>query len=192
MPGAGESTLESLMAALQRGDRDAARDLLAACRTIATVQAGRTLRLSGIKDRSLVEDVVQETLLAIYEKRHTYDPSQPFVPWLMAIARYKGIDLLRRSKGYKTFALDEKVAEPEVSSVDPDIAIELERLLVTLPDRARRAVELVKIQGFSHAEVAHQFGVGESALKVMVHRALKRLKGEVALTRAGLPEDPND
>jgi RNA polymerase sigma-70 factor (ECF subfamily) len=165
------------MAALQRGDREAARDLLAAARTVATVQAGRILRQSGVRDANLTEDVVQETLLAIYEKRHTYDPAQPFVPWLNAITRYKAVDLMRRAKWRRTEALDVDRSEQAAPHADPDVAIELERLLATLPLRARRAVELVKIQGFTHAEVALQMGVGESALKVLVHRALKRLRG---------------
>lgn len=172
-----EPTLELLMAALQRGDREAARDLLAAGRAIAAVQAGRILRQSGISDANLVDDVVQETLLAVYEKRHTYDPEQPFVPWLSAIARYKAVDLLRRGKSRRTRVLDEERDEAPARAVDPDATLDLERLLATLPVRARRAVELVKVQGFTHAEVATQMGVGESALKVMVHRALKRLRG---------------
>jgi RNA polymerase sigma-70 factor (ECF subfamily) len=45
-----------------------------------------------------VEDLVQETLLAIHVRRHTYDPDQPFTPWVYAIARYKLIDYLRRTR----------------------------------------------------------------------------------------------
>ena len=43
-----------------------------------------------------VEDLVQESLLAIHNQRHTYDPSQPLSAWVQAIARYKLVDLLRR------------------------------------------------------------------------------------------------
>lgn len=42
-----------------------------------------------------VEDLVQETLMAIHQKRHTYDTQQPFTAWVFAIARYKWIDHLR-------------------------------------------------------------------------------------------------
>src|ERR1700724_204738 len=44
------------------------------------------------------EDLLQEVLIAIHTHRHTYDPSQPFTPWIYAIARYKLLDYLRRSK----------------------------------------------------------------------------------------------
>src|SRR3546814_9733395 len=42
-----------------------------------------------------LDDLVQETLLAVHSRRHTSDPAQPFLPWLRAIARYKWIDRLR-------------------------------------------------------------------------------------------------
>jgi len=47
---------------------------------------------------AMLDDVVQDALLAIHEKRHTYDPSRPFGPWVAAIARYKWIDRLRAMK----------------------------------------------------------------------------------------------
>src|SRR6266699_5162168 len=45
------------------------------------------------------EDLVQEALIAIHTRRHTYDLSQPFTPWVYAIARYKFVDYLRRTHG---------------------------------------------------------------------------------------------
>jgi DNA-directed RNA polymerase specialized sigma24 family protein len=44
---------------------------------------------------AMIADAVQGALLAVHEKRHTYDPSKPFGPWLAAMARYKWIDRLR-------------------------------------------------------------------------------------------------
>src|SRR5215471_21818879 len=51
-------------------------------------------RMSGLPDD--VEDLVQETLLAVHNQRHTYDPKQPLTAWVYAIAKYKLMDLLRR------------------------------------------------------------------------------------------------
>jgi DNA-directed RNA polymerase specialized sigma24 family protein len=45
--------------------------------------------------RQQISDLVQETLITVHNKHHTYDPSQPFGPWLAAIARYKWADYLR-------------------------------------------------------------------------------------------------
>lgn len=164
------------MIAFQKGDREAGRDLLGAARVIAAVHATRILGPNGIKDRSIIEDVVQETLLAVFEKRHTYDPSLPFIPWLTAVTRYKTVDRMRRSQWNKTESLEITNLETEAQLVDPTIMIELDRLLSTLPERARRAVELVKLEGFTHAEAAEKLGVGEGAIKVLVHRAIKRMR----------------
>jgi DNA-directed RNA polymerase specialized sigma24 family protein len=54
----------------------------------------------------MIDDVVQDALIALHEKRHTYDPSRPFGAWLAAIARYKWIDALRTMKAKPTEALD--------------------------------------------------------------------------------------
>lgn len=47
---------------------------------------------------SVVDDIVQDTLIGIHQKRHTYNSSRPIKPWLAAIARYKHIDYLRTVK----------------------------------------------------------------------------------------------
>jgi RNA polymerase sigma-70 factor (ECF subfamily) len=47
-------------------------------------------KLTGIgRGISEAEDLVQEAVLAIHLKRHTYDPTEPLTPWVHAIARYK-------------------------------------------------------------------------------------------------------
>src|SRR5262245_22498445 len=51
-------------------------------------------RLARLPDE--VEDLVQETLLAVHNQRHTYDPTQPLTSWVQSIAKYKWVDLLRR------------------------------------------------------------------------------------------------
>src|SRR5271163_4101878 len=77
---------------------------------------------------AMVDDMIQDALLAVHEKRHTYDPSRPFGPWLAAIARYKWIDRLRAMKSAPTETLSEDVAvadhEEAVTSANS-----LERLL---------------------------------------------------------------
>ena len=54
------------------------------------------LRVRLIRLPDDVEDLVQETLLAVHNQRHTYDSQQPLTAWVHAIARYKLVDLLRR------------------------------------------------------------------------------------------------
>jgi RNA polymerase sigma-70 factor (ECF subfamily) len=133
-------------------------------------------RLSGLPDE--VEDLVQETLLAVHNQRHTYDAGQPLTAWVHAIARYKLIDLLRRRA--KREALNEPLedemevfAQSETEAADT--RRDLGRLLERLPDRQRLPIIHMKLEGLSVVEVARMTGMSESAVKVGVHRGLKAL-----------------
>jgi RNA polymerase sigma-70 factor (ECF subfamily) len=137
-------------------------------------------RLSGLPDE--VEDLVQETLLAVHNQRHTYDAGQPLTAWVFALARYKMIDLLRRRA--RTDVLNDPLdEESQMLAGSDDAAAEarrdIGRLLDTLPDRQRLPIVHVKIEGLSVAETAQRTGMSESAVKVGVHRGLKALAARI-------------
>jgi RNA polymerase sigma-70 factor (ECF subfamily) len=133
-------------------------------------------RLASFPDE--VEDLVQESLLAIHNKRHTYDPNHPATAWIYAIAKYKLIDLLRRHARYdkQTDPLDE---DTQVFTPSEDEAADARRdihtMLALLPDQMRLPIIHTKLEGLSVAETAERTGLTESAVKVGVHRGLKKL-----------------
>jgi RNA polymerase sigma-70 factor (ECF subfamily) len=98
---------------------------------------------------SEAEELVQETLIAIRTRRHTWDADQPFTPWLYAIARYKLIDHLRRTKASRGDLPIEDAGEITAHNdrADAESAIDLGRLLERLPARMRRAIQDVKLSG---------------------------------------------
>lgn len=133
-------------------------------------------RLTGLPDE--VEDLVQEALLAIHNKRHTYDTSLPLTAWVHAIAKYKLIDLLRRRAGKEmiTDPLDD--ATEILAAADGEAAEarrDLNKLLAQLPDRLRLPIVHTKLEGLTVTEAAQATGMSESAVKVGVHRGLKAL-----------------
>lgn len=133
-------------------------------------------RLSRLPDE--VEDLVQESLLAIHNQRHTYDAGQPVSAWAQAIARYKLIDLLRRRAGHETLhdPLDDAMEFLAVEDADAASARrDLNQLLADLPDQQRLPIVHTKIEGLSVKEAAALTGMSESAIKVGVHRGLKAL-----------------
>lgn len=133
-------------------------------------------RLSWLPDE--VEDLVQETLLAIHNQRHTYDAAQPLTAWVHAIARYKMVDMLRRHavRGALHEPLDDELAVFAVSDHDAgDARRDLALLLAQLPDGQRLPIQHMKLDGRSVAETARLTGMSESAVKVAVHRGLKKL-----------------
>ena len=127
------------------------------------------------------EDLVQETLMAVHTRRHTYDVAQPVTPWVYAIARYKLIDHLRRTRaGLANLPIQDA---SELGARDDHAATEstldVERLLAHLPGKMRQAVRAMKLEGLSAAEAAERSGMSESAVKVSVHRGLKAMAGFV-------------
>ena len=124
------------------------------------------------------EDLVQEALIAIHTRRHTYDPGQLFTPWVYAIARYKFVDYLRREKASMRDLPIEETKEPLKSSDNSgqvESSLDLERLMAGLAPKVRQTIQAVKLDGLSVSEAAAQCGMSESNVKVTVHRGLKAM-----------------
>jgi RNA polymerase sigma-70 factor, ECF subfamily len=141
-------------------------------------------RLARLPDE--VEDLVQETLLAVHNQRHTFDAAQPLTAWVHAIARYKLVDCLRRRgrADFLTEPLDDRIEV--LSTADADAAEarrDLAQLLESLPERQRMPIVYVKVQGLSVVEAARLTGMSESAVKVAVHRGLKALAARIRETQ---------
>lgn len=133
-------------------------------------------------DRVDVEDLIQETLIAVHAKRATYDPALPFTAWVHAVARHKMIDGLRREARRPTAPL-EAAGDPAGDHTVEDGAMrrDLSRVLSLLPQRQRRLIEDVRVRGLSMAEAAERHGMTEGAAKVSVHRGLKALMERVSM-----------
>lgn len=76
-----EAELQALMIASVEGDARSYERLLTAVSDRLRTYFGRRL-IPGGRDAGAVEDLVQEVLLGIHTKRHTYDRRQPFTPWM--------------------------------------------------------------------------------------------------------------
>lgn len=169
-----ESGLKPLWLRAHSGDEMAYRESLQ--RIAARLRAFLRRRLQALPDD--VEDLVQETLLAVHTHRGTYDPALPVSAWVLAIARHKLVDFWRRRGRYE--ALHDPLDDVDEALLGTDTQEgtarrDLGQLLQALPEAQRRAIELTKIEGLSVAEAAQRTGASESAIKVQVHRGLKRL-----------------
>ena len=166
-----EERLRPLMIRSLEGDSGAHRQLLG---MLGRYLRGYFARRIGITAE--VEDLVQETLLAVHLKRDSYDRSLPFTPWAYALARYKLIDHLRRRHRSIQVPLEDAGALfAAEDSEEGALRTDLERLLQRLPDRQRSLIEDVKLQGLSVEEAAHKRGVTAVSARVMLHRSLKWL-----------------
>lgn len=180
-----EKELAGWMREAQAGDADSYRRLLERLQKMLGQYVHNSFQRFGMAADRGQDDVVQETLLAIHQKRHTYDPSQYFLPWMYAITRYKMIDYLRKNKIRlrSTVSIDDELETSEslmsLESFDEKAEHDIEALLATLPPKQRQVLALVKIQGLSIDEAAKQTGYSASDIKVSVHRAIRNLQDSV-------------
>ncbi|MFG1394291.1 sigma-70 family RNA polymerase sigma factor [Xanthobacter agilis] len=167
----------ALMRAALKGEGTAYRRLLTALAPVLRVAARRILDRAGA-DAQNVEDVVQETLLAIHLKRQTWDPAQPLMPWVWAIARHKVLDALRRQGRRVHVPIDELnavLADTAAKADDAHTGHDVARLAESLSGRERAVVEAVCLAGASTTEAGLRLAMSEGAVREALHRALKHL-----------------
>lgn len=176
-----EAELSRLMRSSQKGDAVHYAQLLTRIRGMLAKYIENSFTRFGFAAGSGQEDVLQEILLAIHVKRHTYDPEQFFLPWMYAVARYKLIDYLRKNKTLNAaLSLESELEHIESLAVlDTTAELDLEKLLEVLSEKQQTVLRLVKVEGLSIEEAARKTGFSESDIKVTVHRAIKTLQEKV-------------
>jgi RNA polymerase sigma-70 factor (ECF subfamily) len=170
----------SLMRLTQAGDQMAYASLLVLLTTVVRQFARQ--RLGSVP---WIDDVVQETLLAVHGARHTWDGSRPYAPWFYAIASNRMIDVLRRERRVASREIGSDLeidfASAPVKSEREDIDVEaIHAAVAALPARQQQVIKGLKFEDRSVREVAGRLNMSESAVKVTAHRgyrALRRLLG---------------
>jgi RNA polymerase sigma-70 factor (ECF subfamily) len=163
------------MRAANAGDGIAYRRLLEALAPFLRALVRRGFARSGLGTAD-VEDVVQETLLAIHLKRQTWDEDEALTPWVTAIARHKLIDGLRRRGRHQEIPIDDLVDVLPAKEATAHLSSrEAERLLAMLRGRQRQIVYALSIEGMSTREAAARFRISEGAVRVALHRGLSAL-----------------
>lgn len=176
-----EPELARLMRAAISGDERAYGDFLQEAACLVRGLARRMIVHGGIDP----EDIVQETLLAIHLKRHTWRQDGPIMPWLYAIARYKLIDAFRhrgRRVEIEIGEIVETFAGPASETVsDQDIG----HALATLAPGQRSVVASISVDGRSISETAKWLGMSETAVRVAFHRGLVAITGRFGQKKNG-------
>lgn len=136
------------------------------------------------------EDVVQEILIGLHGKRHTWDDTRPFMPWLYTITRYKFIDTarrLRRDAARQVNITMEEMAEIFAApSEDADRTMrDIDRHLVDLSPGQRQVVRALGVDGATVRATAERLHTSEGSVRVLYHRALRRLMAKAR--RDGTP-----
>jgi RNA polymerase sigma-70 factor, ECF subfamily len=136
-----------------------------------------------LRRRSIAEEALQDVFVTIWQRAGQFrrERGRP-MGWLMSIARYRAIDILRRER--LAPALSSDWAEDAAASETPQDtaaawlpgAALLERCLALLTERQRECLELAFVGGHSHEEVARLTGAPLGTVKSWIRRALQALK----------------
>lgn len=119
----------------------------------------------------LLDDLHQEVLLSIHEKKHTYRIDKPILPWVYAITRHRFIDFYRSMKRTPDLVEFHDIAlEEELNKIS------LEEILAFLTQEQQEMLVMVKIEGESYEDAARKLHSTPENLKVKIHRLLKSIR----------------
>lgn len=176
-----ERALGLLMVRTQQADRAACDLLMEELRSVV-----RRFVRRRVGEVPWLEDVVQETLIAVHRGRHSWNPARPFVPWLYAVAQSRLIDVIRRERRIagREQQHERALAAAYEHSVEAAVqaASEVRAAMESLSARQRRVVELLKLEERSIQDVAAVLGLSEGNVRVIAHRAMTRLRRAIGKT----------
>ena len=140
--------------------------------------------LALCRDRTLADDLTQDTFLQMHRSRRTYEPGRPVTPWVFAIARHVYL-MNRRSTGRRlrfeeTLAADAKTDQTAVDAAaalaDADA---VRRALDGIPEDQREALLLHHVEGWSFSEIAARLGIRVNAAKTRAFRGVRKMRGHL-------------
>lgn len=141
---------------------------------------GIILRIA--KDNGLAEELLQSSMLKVWNKIDTYNPDKSaFFTWLVAIARNTSLDKVRL-KGFenrkKTDSLDTTVYENEMSYFD-NSNLNVKSLIQNLEDKYKVVVEKIYLEGYSHGDLAKELDLPLGTIKTRLRKAISTLRDEL-------------
>lgn len=176
---------EALLAGLRRREPDACACLI---KRFAPLVYAQAIRLLGDADEA--EGALQQTFIKACDKLDTYEGRSGLGSWLYRIATNEALMMLRQRSPRvaidhvaDTIQADEIpqhltpwTLDPATAALNSELRATLEQALMALPETLRVVFVLRDIQGLSTEETAAMLGLGESAVKVRLHRARLRLR----------------
>ena len=178
--------LDAAAAEAVGGSRDALREVVETIRPIV-VRYIRARIGSAERTGLSADDIAQEVCLAAIQALPRYqDQGRPFLAFVYGIASHKVADAHRaagRNRSDPTDVVPERLsvdAGPEQMAVQSDAAARMTKLLAVLPEKQREILNLRIVVGLSAEETAEAVGSTPGAVRVAQHRALARLKSEIA------------
>lgn len=149
------------------------------------------LALRITPDRAEAEDVVQETLIRVWNRRSEWNSMQSVEAFCLTVARHLAIDYSER-KGAHTLALTpemecpatEEAADPHERLVCKERMQWVHKLVQALPARQRLIIRLRDVEGKSYKEIAVSLQLTEEQVKINLFRARQKLRQKLEAIEA--------
>ncbi|WP_394222422.1 RNA polymerase sigma factor [Alteromonas gracilis] len=132
-------------------------------------------RLTG--EKGMAEDASQEVFIQLWKKLDNFDGQSQFSTWLHSVTANITISYIRKQKGWvqrmfnlESSGINEMPAEQNSTDID------LEALVVRLPERARMVFVLHALEGYRHEDIASMLNMAVGSSKAQFFRAKQLLK----------------
>jgi RNA polymerase sigma-70 factor (ECF subfamily) len=135
-----------------------------------------------VGQRALSEDIFQDTMMTLFDRLPQFRREAPLGAWLRQIAISRCLMYLRSPWRRARLCLEgadlpaESADTGRVTAAYHGEWIDLERALATLTPTARAVVWMYEVEGYSHQEIAREFGRTVSFSKSQLARAHARLR----------------
>lgn len=137
---------------------------------------------SFLKEKQQSEEIVQETLIVLWENRQSFDESKALEPYLFTIAKRLVLDQLRKTLSTKSLrerllvAMSEQHNETEEQIIFSDMLVFAEKAINELPKQQQVVFKLSRIEGLSYDEIAERLNLSRNTVKNHLVVAAKRLR----------------
>ncbi len=165
--------LNDLVKTLQDGDMTVFDDIYYETKNVVYYTV-----LGIVKDKSLAEDIMQETYLKSLAKIHSFKPRYGFKSWIVTIARNTAINEYNRRKRELSFDpnIDDYIFGTEESNSEKELIVK--EMLETLPEEEREIMILHVVGDLKHRQIAEIVNKPLGTVTWLYNKAIKKLKNE--------------
>ncbi|MEM6525609.1 MAG: RNA polymerase sigma factor [Bacteroidota bacterium] len=139
--------------------------------------------LKLVKSEPEAQDVVQEVLIKVWDKRNEMDEVENLEAWCMRVTRNLSLDKLKSKHASKTSGIEENFeisqgekATPYRSTEMKDTMENIGNLISSLPDKQKQVIQLRDVEGFSYKEIGDIMAIDMNQVKVNLFRARKAVR----------------
>jgi RNA polymerase sigma-70 factor (ECF subfamily) len=171
-----------LLARVRQGDHAAFEAVFRTHRALLHAVAAR------LASPALAEEIVQDVMLAFWERRAALDVQGSVRAYLLAAVRFTAASSVRRAQvaarhADAVRALHAPPAATDAGLLDDERARAIERAVARLPERCRMVFVLVRLEGLSYADAGAALGVSPKTVDAQMGNALRRLRDDLRAFR---------